>query len=85
MAKRYELPDAAWELIEYLFSREQKMDRPRHDDRLMLNGILWVCASVLPGATCRSASAHDRRCISAFVTGGTAACSIKYLSVCISA
>ncbi|SHJ67994.1 ISPs1, transposase OrfA [Pseudomonas luteola] len=45
MARRYELPDAAWELIADLFSREQKMGRPRHDDRLMLNGILWVLCS----------------------------------------
>lgn len=42
MAKRYELPDAAWELIADLVSLEQKMGRPRRDDRLMLNGILWI-------------------------------------------
>ena len=45
MAKRYELPDAAWELIVGLVSREQKAGRPRSDDRLMLNGILWVLCS----------------------------------------
>ncbi|KKO06491.1 hypothetical protein LCGC14_0062990 [marine sediment metagenome] len=48
MAKRYELPDAAWELIADLVSPEQKMGRPRRDDRLMLNGILWIlCSGVM--------------------------------------
>ena len=45
MAKRYELPDAAWELIVDLVSPEQKMGRPRSDDRLMLNGIFWLLCS----------------------------------------
>ena len=45
MAKRYELPDAAWELIADLVSPEQKMGRPRSDDRLMLNGIFWILCS----------------------------------------
>lgn len=45
MAKRYELPEAAWELIADLFSSEQKMGRPRSDDRLMLSGILWILCS----------------------------------------
>lgn len=45
MAKRYELPDAAWELIADLVSPAQKMGRPRSDDRLMLNGIFWVLCS----------------------------------------
>jgi transposase len=45
MAKRYELPDATWELIADLVSPAQKMGRPRSDDRLMLNGIFWVLCS----------------------------------------
>lgn len=45
MAKRYELPDVAWELIADLVFPEQKMGRPRRDDRLMLNGILWILCS----------------------------------------
>ena len=45
MAKRYELPDAAWELIKDLVSPEQKMGRPRSDDRLVLNGIFWILCS----------------------------------------
>lgn len=40
MAKRYELSDASWELIKDLASPEQKMGRPRSDDRLVLHGIL---------------------------------------------
>ncbi|MCP1481977.1 transposase [Pseudomonas chlororaphis] len=45
MAKRYELPDTAWELIADLVSPEQKMGRPRSDDRVMLNGIFWILCS----------------------------------------
>ena len=45
MARRYELPDAGWELIKDLVSPEQKMGRPRSDDRLVLNGIFWVLNS----------------------------------------
>jgi transposase len=42
MAKRYELPDEAWELIADIVSPEQKIGRPHSDDRLMLNGIFWI-------------------------------------------
>ena len=45
MAKRYELSNASWEMIEDLITQDQKTGRPRHDDRLMLNGILWVPCS----------------------------------------
>ena len=45
MAKRYELSDSSWEMIEDLITQNQKTGRPRNDDRLMLNGILWVLCS----------------------------------------
>ncbi|WOL26146.1 IS5 family transposase [Pseudomonas fragi] len=45
MAKRYELPDAAWDLVADIFTKNQRTGRPRADDRLMLNGILWVFCS----------------------------------------
>ncbi|RMO07971.1 ISPS1a [Pseudomonas cichorii] len=44
VAKRYELSDASWELKD-LVSPEQKMGRPRSDDRLVLHGILWILCS----------------------------------------
>ncbi|MEN5201270.1 IS5 family transposase [Pseudomonas wadenswilerensis] len=50
MAKRYELSDASWEMIKDLITLDQKTGRPRNNDRLMLNGILWVLCS---GATWR--------------------------------
>ena len=43
MAKRNELPNAAWELIADLVSPEQKT---RSDDRLMLDGIFWILCPV---------------------------------------
>lgn len=45
MARRCEFPDAEWELIKDLVSPEQKMGRPRSDDRLVLNGIFWILCS----------------------------------------
>lgn len=39
MAKRYELPDFAWEMIKNLVSPEQKIGRLRSNDRLIFNGI----------------------------------------------
>lgn len=40
MAKRYELPDAAWDLVADIFTQTPRTGRPRAEDRLMLNGIL---------------------------------------------
>jgi hypothetical protein len=40
MAKRYELPDAAWDLVVDIFVETRRGGRPRVDERLMLNGVL---------------------------------------------
>ncbi len=45
MAKRYELPDAAWNLVADIFYGPRRSRRLRTDDRSMLNGILWVLCS----------------------------------------
>lgn len=45
MAKRYEPPDAAWDLVADIFSEPRRNGRPRANDRLMLNGVLWVLCS----------------------------------------
>ncbi|GFM82718.1 hypothetical protein PSCICN_34100 [Pseudomonas cichorii] len=45
MAKRYELPDAAWDLVADLFTETRRSGLPRADNRLMLNGVLWVLCS----------------------------------------
>ena len=45
MAKRYELADAAWDLIADIFDKPCRGERLRTDDRLMLNGALWVLCS----------------------------------------
>ncbi|RMO82868.1 hypothetical protein ALQ34_200104 [Pseudomonas syringae pv. maculicola] len=46
MAKRYELSDTSWELIKDLVYPEQKMGRPRSDDRLVLHGFFGPCSTV---------------------------------------
>lgn len=45
MAKRYELSDGSWEMIKDLMTQDQRTGCLRNNDRLMLNGILWVLGS----------------------------------------
>ena len=45
MAKRYELPDPVWDLVADICYESRRSGRPRTDDRLMLNGVLWVLCS----------------------------------------
>lgn len=45
MAKRYELSDAAYDLVTDLFMESRRNGRPRADDRLILNGVLWMLCS----------------------------------------
>ena len=45
MPKRYELSDSDWEIVADLFAEHRRIGRPRVDDRLMLNGVLWVLCS----------------------------------------
>ena len=45
MTQHYELTDTAWEMIKDLIAQDQRTGRPRNDDRLMLNGVLWVLCS----------------------------------------
>ncbi|MFW3166420.1 IS5 family transposase [Pseudomonas syringae pv. syringae] len=66
MAKRHELSNASWELIKDLVSPEQKMGRPRSDDRLVLHRVLWVLCSGAAWRDLRNALGLGRRCISVF-------------------
>lgn len=45
MVKRYEIPDAAWELVADIFEQPRRNGRPRAYDRLMLIDVLWVLCS----------------------------------------
>ncbi len=45
MAKRYELPYTPWDLVADIFTQTRRTWRLRVDDRLMLNGVLWVLCS----------------------------------------
>ncbi|MER8093012.1 transposase, partial [Streptomyces goshikiensis] len=40
MIRRHELSDAEWELVQPLLPRPV-LGRPRLDDRMVLNGIVW--------------------------------------------
>ncbi|OLS64648.1 hypothetical protein PSEMO_03760 [Pseudomonas putida] len=46
--QRYEISDADWQLVADLPNTPRPTGRPRADDRLMFNGVLWVLCS---GAT----------------------------------
>jgi len=48
MAGRWELTDEQWELVESVLRparREDNRDRPWHDTRAVLNGVLWILGS----------------------------------------
>ncbi len=48
MARREELSDEQWSLIEALFDKTETVQtrgRPRRDDREVMNGVLWVLRS----------------------------------------
>lgn len=47
MCEQYEISDADWEQVADLFASRRRAGRPRADDRLMLNGVLWVGCSGL--------------------------------------
>lgn len=57
MANRYEISDAGWDLVADLFTQTRRTGRPRIDDRLMLNGVLWVLCS---GAAWRDLGTFDQ-------------------------
>lgn len=50
MLRRYELTDREWENIKDLLPPENtgKRSRPSKDNRLMLNGIVWIARSGAP-------------------------------------
>src|SRR5256885_16779740 len=47
MRRRHELSDTEWARLQPLLP-PRKPGRPRHDDRRMLNGILWKLATGVP-------------------------------------
>lgn len=49
MARRYEVTDTQWEIIEsYLGNTPKKTGRPQSDNRKILNGILWILHTGAP-------------------------------------
>jgi len=50
MQKRYELSDQEWARIELLLPTERtgRKGRPAKDNRIMLNGIVWIARSGAP-------------------------------------
>ena len=69
MAKRYELPDAAWDLVADIFDDPRRSGRPRTADRVSSAASFRCSVLALLGATCQSASALGQRSINVFVTG----------------
>jgi transposase len=52
MRRRHELSEAEWARLEPLLP--PKAGKPRKDDRLVINAILWKLATGARGGTCRS-------------------------------
>lgn len=82
MAKRYELSDEAWIVVADLFTETHGRGRPRLNDRLMLDGVLWVLCSGAAWRDIPSALARGQRCINAFGVGETRGHSIRCLNAC---
>lgn len=83
MAKRYELSDEAWNLVADLFTSTHTKGRSRSSDRLMLDGVLWLLRSGVPGATCPNALGLGERFITASGFGETGEPSSRCSSDCI--
>ena len=84
MARRYEFPDAGWELIKDLVAPEQKWA----DLEVMIGwcstASFGSSAPEPPGVIFRNVSARGRRFINGSVTGETTVRLTEYLSDCTS-
>ncbi len=83
MAKRYELSDEAWDVVSDLFIETHGRGRPRLNDRLMLDGVLWVLCSSAAWRDMPERFVHGQRSISGSGVGETRACSIRCSNACI--
>jgi hypothetical protein len=69
-AKRYELNETQWGRIAPLLpGKAGDPGRTAQDNRLFVNGVLWVLRSGPTGATFLSVMAAGRRCTSGSVAG----------------
>ena len=49
MAKRYEVTDEQWEVLQTCFGNSPKQTgRPQSDNRKLLNGVLWILHTGAP-------------------------------------
>lgn len=48
MSRRYALSDDHWAIVESLLPPRPRLGRPRLDDRVILDGILWVLHTGAP-------------------------------------
>ena len=71
MLRRYELTDYEWEQIKDLLPPENtgKRGRPSKNNRIMLNGMIWIARRGLLGVICRNAMVHGKVFIVAFANG----------------
>ena len=70
--KRYELTKEQWERVRPLLPPEEtgKRGRPRKDNRMMLNGMLWIAEAALNGGNCRRPTAPGSPCMPDLPNGG---------------
>jgi transposase len=72
--KRYELSEVQWVKIASLLpGKISDPGRSGSDNRLFINGCLWVLRSGAHCATCRIGMASGRRCINVSAAGATLA------------
>jgi transposase len=69
MGRRHELTEAEWARLAPLLPRRQA-GKPRKDDRLVINGILWKLATGRLAASCPSGPGPGRAWTPATGAGG---------------
>ena len=69
-------------MVADLFIETHGRGRPRLNDRLMLDGVLWCSARVLRGEMCRNVLARGQRCINGFGAGEIRTHSIRCSNAC---
>ncbi len=71
MLRRYELTDEEWNRIVPLLPPENtgKQGRPRKDNRIILNGMVWLARSVHPGEIFQNVMVPGKLYIVVFVNG----------------
>ncbi len=70
MARRYEVTDEQWRIIEpHLGNKAKRMGRPQADNRKLFNGVRWILRTGTPWRDFPSITDHGRLWINVLLNG----------------